>query len=284
MGFSSKIKTPRRAPRAVTSGLQASAPAGTSGKLCQSRSPRPRHFPSPAPAASAVRPARWAARTAAVAHGGGESRGTERPGPLRTTSAATNRAPAPERGRGWAAADQRGGLEEAESGPGAPPAGRLCLALPRGAPAPPPSAGRAAPPAREAKLAERARRQAGLQLRWTDVASEENSTSCSRSRDPCPAGPLGCPSSDASVCGPLLGSKVTEGWRVWQAPWASSASSEASSSLRLTAAPPVATFLGVFGLGDCQGNTPRLLLAALLKLSGGSDRPLSHPSQLLWPI
>ncbi|MEJ1273965.1 hypothetical protein NN561_004840 [Cricetulus griseus] len=32
-----------------------------------------------------------------------------RPGPLRATSAATNRAPAPERGRGWAAADQRVG-------------------------------------------------------------------------------------------------------------------------------------------------------------------------------
>lgn len=32
-----------------------------------------------------------------------------RPGPLRATSAATNRALALERGRGWAAADQRGG-------------------------------------------------------------------------------------------------------------------------------------------------------------------------------
>lgn len=79
-----------------------------SGKLCHSLDPRPRRFPSPGAdcLGGPTRPRCWK-------DGGGgsgrENRGAQRPGPLRATSGATNRARARKRGRGWAVADQRGG-------------------------------------------------------------------------------------------------------------------------------------------------------------------------------
>lgn len=64
-----------------------------------------------------------------------------RPGPLRATSAATNRALALERGRGWAAADQRGGARGRSPAPRptcwpqAPVRTQLSLPRPRATPA-----------------------------------------------------------------------------------------------------------------------------------------------------
>lgn len=136
--FSPKFKIPEPFPRqsrVARSGV--TRPAGL-GNFVTARA-GPRCFPSPGLPRRCHQPALLAAQENRGCGCDQKSEAT-RPGPLRATSAATNRAPALERGRGWAAADQRGGARGRSPAPcptcwpQAPVRTRWCLPHPRAIP------------------------------------------------------------------------------------------------------------------------------------------------------